>query len=302
MKKLFALIFTFVYFVSYGQLSEFTQYQFNYYAINPAFAGENGPFTIKAVVGNQFNGNLRFNQLSHVLVLDGQLYNKTGLAFKSSSDNYGVGTSNNLGLTLSQGFKVGDLKLKAGVTGGVNLTPSRIGLGNTGTQTDFNLGFGVLASYEAIFVGFSQPVAFESQSLFTGTGKSPMFVNVGYSSPDDFEFLTLNANVLYGYLDGLSNYDFNLKLWFDKRLGMGASFRINNIYTHLTHKKSLNPFAEFKFSQDLLIGLGYSPSSLRLSNTTNPSSPNFKLDGMFQFYIRYNKNDDGGDSWYYDRF
>lgn len=299
MKKILIFLFVFMNAELFAQFGVLNDYQFNYLGINPAFAGENGPFTVKGLVGNQFNGNLRFNQLNHLLVLDGQLYNKFGLAFQSSSDNYGTGVGNTLNLMLSKGIEMGDLQIKAGLSGGVNLLPNAIGLGNSGTKADFILGAGLFTYYNGAFAGVSQPVLFTGKNSFNG--KSPLLVNVGYTSPDDENFLTYNANILAGIRAGKYNYDFNLKFWLNKRMGLGGSYRINHIYTSFSKEKAFVPSIEYKFTEDLILGLGYNPNTLRLSNTTNPNSQ-FSLNGLFQFYIRYNKEDKKGDSWYYEQF
>ncbi len=300
MKRIFLCISFLISLSATAQIGALNQYHFNYLAINPALAGENGPFTIKAIGANQFNGNLRFNQLSYGLVLDGQLYNKFGLAFQSSSDNFGVGgNSNNLGLSLSKGAEIGDLKLKAGVNGGVALLPSSFGLSGSGTRADFNLGLGIFASLRGAFLGVSKPGAFTSKNSFNG--ESPLFFNIGYTSDPEY-FVSYNANVLYGNLDGNSNYDFNLKFWFDKQLAVGGSYRVNTIYALYSKKNTFVPMVEYKVTKDLMLGLAYSSNPLRLSNAPVSGNQNFKLNGLFQFYIRYNKEDKKGDSWYYDQF
>lgn len=299
MKKLLFSFLVLAYGASNAQVGLVNQYHFNYLAINPALAGENGPFTVKGIVGNQFNGNLRFNQLSHVLVLDGQLYNKTGLAFQSSSDNYGIGSANNLGLSLSKGIEVGDLRLKGGVSGGASFLPNTL-IGATGTRAEFNLGLGMFASYNGVFAGVSKPTVLKPKNAFSQEG--PLFVNVGYTSQDEDNFVTYNANILFASLNSESNYDFNLKLWFNKRLALGGSYRVNNIYNLYTKKNNFIPSAEYKFTEDLVLGLAYNTNTLRLSNTSTTGNPNFKMNGIFQFYIRYNKADRKGDSWYYDQF
>jgi type IX secretion system PorP/SprF family membrane protein len=299
MKRIYLSLLILLSFSASAQIGALNQYHFNYLAINPALAGENGPFTIKAIGANQFNGNLRFNQMSYGLVLDGQLYNKLGLAFQSSSDNYGMGSSNNLGLSLSKGVEIGDLKIKGGVSGGVALLPSSFGLSNSGTRADFNLGLGLFTSLRGAFLGVSKPGALTSKNSFNG--ESPLFFNVGYTSDPEY-FVSYNANVLYGTLNGNNNYDFNLKLWFDKQLAIGGSYRVNNIYSLYSKKKSFVPIIEYKVTEDLMLGLAYSSNTLRLSDAPIAGSQNFKMNGLFQFYIRYNKADKKGDSWYYDQF
>lgn len=281
-----------------AQIGLMNQYHFNYLAINPALAGENGPFTVKGVVGNQFNGNLRFNQLSHVLVLDGQLYNKTGLAFQSSSDNYGTATGNNFSLSLAKGVEVGELKIKGGVNAGLAVLPT-YALVSSSPRVSFNAGLGALFAYRGAFLGVSKPSLYVSKNDFSLS--EPLFVNAGYASDND-NFVTFNANVLWSTLEQKNNLDFNLKLWFNKRLALAGSYRINEIYPLYSKEKSFIPSAEYKFSPDLTLGLAYNSNTLRYSTAPISSNPNFAVNGIFQFYVRYNLNDRKGDSWFYDKF
>jgi type IX secretion system PorP/SprF family membrane protein len=298
MKKYFAGFLLLLSLSSKGQIGVMNQYHFNYLSINPAMAGENGPFSIKGVVGNQFNGNLKFDQLSHVLVLDGQFYNKTGLAFQSSSDNYGVVSGNNFSLSLAKGVEVGDLQLKAGLNAGLALVPTYSLVGSN-KKAAFTAGAGVMANYLGLFLGVSKPSLYISQK--DEILRQPLFVNLGYIS-DIENFVTYNVNVLWSTLNDASNWDFNLKLWFDKRLALSGSYRINDIYPIYTKKTSFIPAAEYKFSNDMTLGLAYNSNTLRYSTAPVPNNPNFNVTGIFQFYLRYNLNDRKGDSWYYDQF
>ncbi|MCD8540685.1 MAG: type IX secretion system membrane protein PorP/SprF, partial [Leadbetterella sp.] len=280
------------------QIGLMNQYHFNYLALNPALAGENGPFTIKGVVGNQFNGNLRFNQLSHVLVLDGQLYNKTGLAFQSSSDNYGATSGNNFLLSLSKGIEPGDFRLKGGISTGLAILPTNALLSST-PRVSFNAGLGVFMSYKGAFLGVSKPSLYVSRKdVFV---EEPFFVNAGYASGEE-NFVSYNANVLWSGFEGKNNLDFNLKLWFNKRLALGGPYRINKIFAYYTREKSFIPSAEYKFTEDLSLGLAYNSNTFRYLSNPGSTNPNFRVNGIFQFYLKYNRRDRSGDSWYYDQF
>lgn len=297
MKRYILSCFVLCSLVSYGQIGLQNQYHFNYLALNPALAGENGPFTIKGIVGNQFNGNLRFNELSHVLVLDGQLYNKTGLAFQSSSDNYVVTSGNNFSLSLAKGAEAGDFRIKGGINLGLAILPV-YGVAS-GPQAAFNAGAGVFMSYNGAFAGVSKPSLYTSKD--DPTMKGPVYVNAGYASDDEY-FVSYNANVLWAGMDGRNNFDVNLKLWFNKRLALSGSYRINKIFGYYSKEKSFIPAAEYKFTEDLTLGLAYNTNTLQYTATPVGSNPNFNLNGIFQFYLKYNRSDRRGDSWYYDQF
>lgn len=294
MKRVVFLVLLFAN-MGYAQIGLINQYHFNYLAINPALAGENSPFSIKGILGNQFNGSIRFNQVNQVLVLDGQLYGKTGLAFQGYRNNTGNVISTGLGFSYAKGYEIGELKLKAGANAGIFIQPNLLA-SNLSQRVLPHGGLGVLGSYKGVFVGVSNPMLFASKLI--GEQK-PFLLNAGYIFKTE-SILSFTANVLY-YRDferKKESYDLNFKGILNERLGLGFSYRANKVFAYTANTPSFIPFAEYKATKSMTFGISYdsNPPSFGISNV-----PNLSLGGVFQFVLKYNNDDSGGDSWFFGK-
>ena len=294
-RKLLTLFLIISSFFAFSQTALVNQYHFNYLAFNPALAGENAPFTLKGMLGNQFNGTTRFNQVNQVLVLDGQLYNKAGLAFQGYRSNVGNIISTGLGFSYSRGFEMGDLKLKVGANSGIFIQPNMLSL-SVNQQVSPYLGVGVFASYKGVFLGVSNPMLVASNRIFE---QKPYYINLGYLYESE-SALSFNANTLVYFDPNIqkNNIDFNLKASYNKRLGVGASYRMNKIYSYYDKPNVLIPFAEYKVSKYMWLGLSYNSNTVALAGT---GASSIKSTGVFQFLIKYNNDDTGGDSWFFNK-
>lgn len=292
------LLLCFCFFVKqvFSQIGLVNQYHLNYLAINPAFAGENSPFTLKGILGNQFNGSIRLNEVNQILVLDGQLYNKSGLAFQGYRNNSGNIISTGLGFSYAKGIEIGELKLKFGANGGIFIQPNLLAA-NLSQRVLPHSGLGVLGSFKGAFLGVSNPMLISSKKI--GEQK-PLFVNLGYIY-DTESIIGLNANVLYyhDFQTKRESYDLNLKGTFNSRLGLGLSYRANRLYVNGSSKPTLIPFVEYKATRSMSFALSYDSNPTRIDS---PNAPNLALGGVFQFMLKYNSDDTGGDSWFFGKF
>lgn len=296
MKRIYFLSFFFLSKFGFSQVGLVNQYHFNYLAINPALAGENSAFTLKGILGNQFNGSIRLNEVSQILVLDGQLYNKGGLAFQGYRNNSGNIISTGLGFSYSKGFELGELKLKLGTNAGIFIQPNLLASNLTQRVLPHG-GLGALGSYKGVFLGVSNPMLFASRKI--GEQK-PLFVNMGYIF-DTESNLGFNANVLYYYdfQTSRDSYDLNLKGTYNSRLGVGLSYRANKVYVNVSSKSTLIPFVEYKATKSMSFSLSYDANPTRFDT---PNTPNLAVGGVFQFMLKYNSDDSGGDSWFFGKF
>ncbi|MBP8156247.1 MAG: type IX secretion system membrane protein PorP/SprF [Leadbetterella sp.] len=296
MKKAFLISLFLFSKIGFAQIGLLKQYHLNYLAINPALAGENSPFTLKGILGNQFNGSIRFNQVNQVLVLDGQLYNKSGLAFQGYRNNSGNIISTGLGFSYAKGYEIGELKLKMGANAGIFIQPNNASA-NLSQSVLPHGGLGVFSSYKGVFLGVSNPMLLASKQI--GEQK-PILVNAGYIF-DNESIFGFNANVLYYYdiQSTRKSYDFNLKASVNNRLGIGASYRSNNLMAYGESKATLIPFAEYKATKTMSFALSYDSKPTMESN---PNTPNLPVGGVFQFMLKYNSDDSGGDSWFFGKF
>lgn len=296
MRNAFLLCLVLLARLSSAQIGLLNQYHFNYLAINPALAGENSPFTIKAILGNQFNGSIRFNEVNQVLVLDGQLFNKTGLAFQGYRSNTGNVISTGLGFSYAKGYEIGEVKLKVGANAGIFIQPNLLASNLTQRVLPHG-GLGILGSYKGVFLGVSNPMLLASRMI---NEQKPILANVGYIFENESIF-GFNANVLFykDFMTKRQSYDFNLKGTLNDRFGLGFSYRANTVFVTTAATPSLIPFAEYKATKSMSFALSYDSNP---PTFTSASAPNLALGGIFQFMLKYNNDDSGGDSWFFGKF
>ena len=155
----------------------------------------------------------------------------------------------------------------------------------------------MLGSYKGAFLGVSNPMLISSRKI--GEQK-PLFVNLGYIY-DTESIIGLNANVLYyhDFQTDQKSYDLNLKGTFNSRLGLGLSYRANRLYVNSSSKATLIPFVEYKATRSMSFALSYDSNPTRIDS---PNAPNLALGGVFQFMLKYNSDDTGGDSWFFGKF
>lgn len=271
------------------------KYQFNYLSFNPAFAGENGKFGIKALSENSFNlNNLGLNKFSQAIVLDGQLYGNAGLAFQGYRSSSTVLANTGLGLSYSKGYEINDMKLKAGLTGGVFIPSSQIVSVQTSTRVLPYAGLGVLGLYKGAFAGVSSPL------LLSRNLPEPKFTyfNAGYFYDNIDAKVKFNANILYKYTPEFNEINYNLKIFIKSRIAIGSSLRQN------LKKYELNPYINYKISNSTIVGLGYVKNpfgnyTVQSGTTSNPNSP---FNSVFQIYLRFITQDEGDESWFGDMF
>jgi type IX secretion system PorP/SprF family membrane protein len=285
-KHILAFILYLIQFYSFGQSALTNDYYFNYLAINPAFAGSNGSFATKGIFGNQLNGSLRPNQVSQTIVIEGQLYNKTGLAAQFFRSNAGGITSNGLNLSYSKGIEFNDFVFKAGVDGGILVLPVNV---NNQSQNPINFissyfGFGTVGIYKNIHLGASMPLILASKSVFE---PKPIFIMAGYNF-DKEKLITFNVNTVVSYFyENKKNFiDLNFKTWYNKRIALGFSYKNNSQVFSSLNSPALIPIIEYQFAKAIKLGLSYNSQPVSSLNSNNSSLRNL---GLFQLMFLYNK-------------
>ncbi len=291
MRRLFFLLSILVIpYFAFSQLGLSERYQNNYLSINPAFAGENSAFGIKAVIDNQLNG-LRLNKSSQILVLDGQLYKQTGLAFQGYRVAEGAIVNSGFNLAYSKGLEINDLKCKFGLGTGIFIQPNILGL-TLGNRTAFHGGAGLFTSYKAIYFGASVPVMLASKAFYE---PKVSYFTLGYLRDIMEEDIKLNVNILAKNVSQKQYYDFNSRIILKDKLSLGFSFR-QNLPELSTKPSSFYPFAAYKFSKSMTIGLGYNPRSFQV--IAPQQSGSIGPTGSIQVYLKFLNVADDDQSWY----
>jgi Type IX secretion system membrane protein PorP/SprF len=287
--RLLILAFLFISTATFGQLGLADRYQFNYLGLNPAFAGENSSFGIKAITDNQITG-LSLNKSSQILVLDGQLYGQTGLAFQGFRVTQGILANTGFNLAYSKGFEINDFKIKAGLGGGLLVQPNFVGQ-VLGQRTSSHSGAGMIASYKSFFFAASKPIIFSSKSF---PEPKLTYFNVGYLRNIIDESYKLNIHVMAKNYVQKNYFDFNSKVIIKDKLCLGFSFR-QNIPDFTQKTYSFYPYADYKFSKSTTLGLGYNPTSVivapQQAGTIGPM-------GSIQVYLKFLNVNDDDQSWF----
>ncbi|AUC74944.1 PorP/SprF family type IX secretion system membrane protein [Olleya sp. Bg11-27] len=248
-----AIIIGFTYCLKAQQTPTFSEYNYNPFIINPAYAGltENTEFTLSNTgFFNQFEGSPKsFSFSGH-----GSLNrNKIGIGAGITRDQIGVTTSTSFFAAYS--YKIFfDFKsnrpywqlydagvLSFGITAGLqqyqsNLTELGI-LDDPKFSQDINatiptIGFSFLFNHASFYVGFSTPNVM-GDSLASDSNlvlNSPYYGYFGYRIYNNrFEDFMIKPNILLKHEDGAPlQADFNVSLSFKNKLEIGTGYRTSN--------------------------------------------------------------------------
>jgi len=259
------------------------QFQFNFLAINPAFAGSRESFSMNAMLGNQFNATLRPQQIYQLFSTDGVIQQGRGglglQAFNSNSTGF-----NNSGVKVAYAYRkqIGDLfSVALGADAGFIYQPTILaGLGLK--QMYPYAGLGGLLNAERFYVGLSKPVAFiKDEGLFNS--KKPFYTMLGFSL-GEYDGIMFNISALIETNKTVGNgFHLNGKAWFGRKFGLGLSYRSQEVNRVRVNK--LIPMAEFQVSDAIRLGASYDSKPPTYQNPN--STGNFRQNGILQIYFRY---------------
>lgn len=259
------------------------QFQFNFLAINPAFAGARETFSMNAMLGNQFNGSLRPQQIYQLFSTDGVIQQGRGglglQAFNSNSAGF-----NNSGIKVAYAYRkqIGDLfSVALGADAGFIYQPTLLaGIGLK--QMYPYVGLGGLLNAERFYVSVSKPVAFiNDEGLYNS--KKPFYTMLGFSL-GEYDGTMFNISALIETNKTVGNgFYLNGKAWFSRKFGLGISYRSQEVSGARVNK--LIPMAEFQVSNAIRLGASY--DSKPPTYSTQNSTSNFKQNGILQIYLRY---------------
>lgn len=264
------------------------QFQFNFLALNPAFAGARETFSMNAMLGNQFNGTLRPQQIYQLFSTDGAIQQGRGglglQAFNSNSAGF-----NNSGLKVDYAYrrKIGDLfSVALGANAGFIYQPTLLaGLGLK--QMYPYAGLGGLLNAERFYISLSKPVAFiKDEGLYNS--KKPFYTMLGFSV-GEFDGTMFNVSALIETNQTIGNsFYLNGKAWFSRKFGLGISYRSQDISGARVNK--IIPMAEFQVSDAIRLGASYDSKPPTYQNPN--STTNFQQRGILQIYFRYEGHGD----------
>ena len=288
MKKHLLVILLIITQIAQAQTILEDQFQFNFLALNPAMAGARETFSLNAMLGNQFNGSLKPQQIYQLFSADGAIQQgRGGLALQAFNSN--ISGLNNSGVKAAYAYrkKFGELfTFGIGADAGFIYQPTILaGLGLK--QMYSYAGLGGLITAERFFLGLSKPVLFmNSEGLYNS--KKPFYTQLGISL-GDYKSTMLNLSALIETNKSVgNNFYLNAKAWFNQKFGLGVSYRSQEVNGARTGK--VVPMAELQISEAIRLGLSYDPKPATYS--TGTTQGNFKQNGILQLYFRYEGRQD----------
>ncbi|MDZ7934593.1 MAG: PorP/SprF family type IX secretion system membrane protein [Emticicia sp.] len=283
MKKYFLVTFLAFSSLANAQTLLEDQFQFNFLALNPAFAGARETFSMNAMLGNQFNGTLRPQQIYQLFSTDGAIQQgRGGLGLQAFNSN-SAGFSNS-GVKISYAYRkqIGDLfSVALGADAGFIYQPTLL-VGSGLKQMYPYAGLGGLLNAQRFFVSLSKPVAFiNDEGLFNS--KKPFYTMLGFSL-GEYDGTMFNISTLIETNKATGNgFNLNGKAWFARKFGLGVSYRSQEISGARVNK--LIPMAEFQVSDAIRLGASYDSKPPTFNQVG--SSNNFQQRGILQIYLRY---------------
>ncbi|AFK02159.1 putative membrane protein [Emticicia oligotrophica DSM 17448] len=283
-KYLFIALMALTSFVQAQTLLE-DQFHFNFLALNPAFAGAKGAFGMNAMLGNQFNGTIRPQQIYQLFSTDGLIQQGNGgLALQAYNSN--IAGFNNSGVKVDYAYRkqFGDLFSAAiGADAGFIYQPTLIsGLGIK--QMYPYAGVGGLLSAKHFYVSLSKPVLFiNDEGLFNS--KKPFYSMLGLSL-GEYDGIMFNTSALIESNKGVgNNFYLTGKAWFARKFGLGIVYRSQELLNFNSRVNKIIPMAEYQVSDAIRLGASYDAKPINYYIGT--ASSNFQQRGILQIYFRY---------------
>jgi hypothetical protein len=295
LKKHFKLVVGLLVVMTFGlkqtgvsQQALWTNYQFSYLGINPAFTGQRGYLGVTGLIGSQFTGSIRPQAVSQIVIADSPLANSPNHNIGFQGFNSNLGNINNTGLNLTYAYRYfGEgYNISLGADAGFMVQPNTLVNNAINLLTPF-AGVGAAVNADNFFLSASNPLLFVNENRLI-TGKKPWFFMGGVSlgSPDKLlvnlsSLIELNNNLQVG-----NGADVNAKVWIGGRAGIGASYRMSGTqrFEQLNNKVILS--LEYQFSTSIRMGLSFDENPLQ-GVRFNQFGGSGQVPSVFQLAINY---------------
>ncbi len=265
----------------------YTQYTFNPFAFNPAYAGIHDMTQVSSIVRRQ---NMGLAGAPMTMSFNGHTslpFNNAGIGINLVHESQGIQDDFQANISLAYRIKSigGDKALSFGIQGGIFNHRFDQSLLNPADQNDPNfqgvqgnitkpiIGAGLFYSTDKYYVGFSAPrllsVDFDVLDLGTDTAlvryTSHYYLTGGVLlDPDWGESIKLKPSFLLRFLDNApSSLDLGASLLFNDMVWAGASFRasLSDIVP-----SSFNIYGQLQITDALKAGIAYDfPTNLNLA-------------------------------------
>lgn len=258
--------------VSYAQREVlYEQYLQNPMAINPAFTGVREDFNMTATLRRRWF-SMPNSPVSQTFFSDGTVANgKVGIGLQALNDR--MSAYQNVGVYASAAYHFdvsATWKVSLGAQGGINVLPVGDGSGYYNDRALASAGVGIWVRSDAFYVGVSKPEilseGFGINQTVTFAYQKPLYVMMGGKLPLDNDFQLLPTILLVQQKDKDFRVDVGSRLWYDEKIGVGASYRMGDI-------KFLQLSGEVQLGRNIRLGYTYNSKPIEfITNTTSASA------------------------------
>ena len=286
------LIFTGIQSISAQQDAQYTQYMYNTIAINPAYAGSRGVFSIGALHRSQWVG-LDGAPVTQTLNFHTPVSNRVGIGLSIVNDEIGNGTNQDTYFDAAFSYTIPTSetgKLSFGLkAGGHFLNVDFAKLRNYGAESNLpnidhkfspNFGAGVYYHTQQFYAGLSVPNFLQTEHFDNSGSNSSSFLA---EERMNFYFITgyvfdLNPNLKFkpaalvkGVKGAPLQLDASANFLINDKFSLGAAYRWD---------AAVSLLAGFQISDQFMLGLAYD------RETTDLGATRFN-DGSFEVFLRY---------------
>lgn len=288
------VVLTFTIMLNAQQDAQYTQYMYNTIAVNPAYAGSRGVFSIAALHRSQWVG-LDGAPNTQTLNFNTPVSERVGIGLSIVNDEIGNGTNQDTYFDAVFSYTVPtseDGKLSFGLKAGghfLNIDFNKLqnfreelvpnGLDNVDRQFSPNFGAGVYYHTDKFYAGLSVP-NFLNTEHFDGSGESNTFVaeeRMNWYLISGYVFdlnpnLKLKPAILLKAVKGAPlQADLSASFLINERFSLGAAYRWD---------AAISALFGFQLTDQFMLGLAYDREVTELGNTA------FN-DGSFEIFLRY---------------
>ena len=286
------LIFTGLELANAQQDAQYTQYMYNTLAVNPAYAGSRGVFSIGALHRSQWIG-LDGAPTTQTLNINSPISDRVGLGLSIVNDEIGNGTNQDTYFDAVFSYTVPtseEGKLSFGLkAGGHLLNIDFAKLRNYGAESNLpnvdqkfspNFGAGIYYHTQQFYAGLSVPNFLQTEhfdssgsnsSSFLAEERMNFYLITGYVFDLNPNLKFKPAALLKAVKGAPLQADFSANFLINDKFSLGAAYRWD---------AAVSALAGFQISDQLMLGLSYD------REVTDLGATRFN-DGSFEVFLRY---------------
>jgi len=285
--------------VTAQQDAQYTQYMYNTLAVNPAYAGSRGVFSIGALHRSQWVG-LDGAPTTQTLNFHTPVSKRIGLGLSIVNDEIGNGTNQDTYFDAAFSYTIpfdNNKKLSFGLKAGGHLLnvdfaklrnyASETNLPNIDKKFSPNFGAGIYYHTNKFYTGLSVPNFLQTEHFDTSGNSSSYLaeerINIYLITGYVFD---LNRNVKFkpaGLLKAVKGaplqLDLSANFLFNDKLSLGAAYRWD---------AALSALVGFQLNEQLMIGIAYDRETTDLGNTQF-NAGSFEIMLRYEFLTKYKK-------------